>query len=310
MAEVTVKSVTYGQWGNAVEISNGSVELVASLDFGPRILRFGFVGGENVFFEDTDRRIEEKGDSFKKYGENAAWRIYGGHRLWTSPETSPRTYYPDNDPVKWEKVEGGVILRPDEERWTQTQKEIEIRLAADKNEVTVLHRITNTGAWPVQFAPWALSVMAAGGKVVVPHATRETGYLPNKIISLWPYSKMNDKRVYWGEKFIVLHQGPGETPFKFGSNDEAGWAAYHNNGTLFIKYYNPVLDGNYPDYGVSFESYTCDHFIEVETLGELRTVQPQETVTHREVWNLFQGVELPERDEAAIERELGKFLKK
>lgn len=307
MSAVSVKETVYGSWGNCIEISNGIVELLATVDFGPRIIRYGFVGGPNMFKEDTDRTIVNKVDRFSESEQE--WKIYGGHRLWTSPEALPRTYYPDNERVVWQSLENGVLLTPQAEAWTQLQKQIEVTMDPLSGEVTVEHRIVNLGAWPVEFAPWALSVMAQGGKAIIPQVKRETGLLGNRILALWPYSKMNDSRVYWGEHFILLQQGPGATPFKLGTNNENGWAAYYNNKNLFIKYYRHDPKAHYPDFGVSFESYVCDHFLELETIGELRTVQPGETVSHQEVWNLFNNVELPVDDEVRLERELNHYLK-
>ena len=42
----------------------------------------------------------------------------------------------------------------------------------------------------------------------------------------------------------------------------------------------------YPDNNWSFETYTCDTFIEIESLGPLKIVQPQETVSLTEHWSL------------------------
>lgn len=307
MSAVTVKETVYRSWGKCIEISNGIVDVLATVDFGPRIIRYGFVGGPNMFKEDVDGIHTVKVGRFAD--KEKEWKIYGGHRLWTSPEAHPRSYYPDNEPVEWKRLDNGVVLTPPAEAWNQLQKQIEVTMDPLSGEVTVIHRVTNIGAWPVEFAPWALTVMAQGGKAIIPQVKRETGLLGNRILALWPYSKMNDSRVFWGEHFILLQQGPGETPFKLGTNNENGWAAYYNNKSLFVKYYHHNPEAAYPDFGVSFESYVCDHFLELETLGELRAVQPDETVTHQEVWNLFSNVELPANDEAQLAKELNHFLK-
>ncbi|WJH34527.1 DUF4380 domain-containing protein [Paenibacillus sp. CC-CFT747] len=144
MGNVTIETITYGRWGRAVRLTNGVVELVASLDFGPRIIRFGFVDGPNFFMEDAEEAIVQQGDHFAPVG-GGAWKIYGGHRLWTSPEAVPRSTYPDNDPVEWKEIENGIVLTPPEERWTQLQKEIEVRMEPASGEVTVVHRVTNRG---------------------------------------------------------------------------------------------------------------------------------------------------------------------
>jgi hypothetical protein len=181
-----------------------------------------------------------------------SWKLYGGHRLWTSPEELPRTYYPDNEEVGYEIIPDGVILRPPVENWTSIQKEIKI--VFDQDKVHVNHGIRNVGAWPIELAPWALSVMKTGGVAIVPHARRQTGLLPNRTISLWPYCNMADSRLNWGEKYISVKQcTETEDPFKLGTNNEEGWVSYHVDGVLFRKQHHHDVHAVYPDNGSSLE---------------------------------------------------------
>ncbi len=135
-------------------MSNGTVELIATTDVGPRIIRYGFVGQDNEFKENP-------GDLGQTGGER--WRAYGGHRLWHAPENQPRTYAPDNGPVQSEFRDGALLLTQPVEPSTGIQKQMEIRLSATGSHVEVNHILTNEGLWDVELAPWALSVMAPGG---------------------------------------------------------------------------------------------------------------------------------------------------
>lgn len=302
---VAVRTMEYDGWGRCVEISNGIVDVVATLTVGPRIIRYGFTGQSNMFKEDRERAINKP---VQFDGVDDTWYIYGGHRLWTSPEGDPRSYYPDNEPVGWQATENGVILTPPAEKWTLLQKELVIAMD-ESGEVTVTHRIVNNGPWSVELSVWALSVMAQGGVAIIPQVKRETGLLGNRVLALWPYSRMNDERVYWGEDLMTIRQAPGPTPFKLGSNNENGWAAYYNGNNLFVKYYQHLSDAAYPDYGVSFEAYVNDHFLELESLGELAALQPGCAAVHTETWNLFQNVELPVDQEGPLAEELKHYLK-
>lgn len=291
VANITV--IQHERWGKCVSLTNGSVELLATLDFGPRIIHLSSTGGNNLFLEDKDDAIINEGDAFDVVGGDK-WHIYGGHRLWTSPERIPRTTYPDNEPVEWERIgDSGIVLRPKVERWTQIAKEIEITLDSSGEGVILTHRVTNTGAWPISFAPWALSVMGAGGRAIVPMSGSDNGgLLPNRRFILWPYARLNDPRIVFTESAIVVNQGEGPTPYKFGSDNEAGWAAYSNHGDTFIKRYSPVSGGTYPDFGVSFELYTSTLMLELETLGQLQEVESGQSVTHVETWQVVKGLDL------------------
>ncbi|MCA9413161.1 MAG: hypothetical protein KC944_18250, partial [Candidatus Omnitrophica bacterium] len=64
-AEVTMENVEYGGWANCVRLSNGTMELIATTDVGPRIIRCGFVGGENLFLESTDQLGKTGGEDWR-----------------------------------------------------------------------------------------------------------------------------------------------------------------------------------------------------------------------------------------------------
>jgi len=84
-----VQKISYRGWNNAWQLSNGAVELVVLADVGPRIVRYGFCGGENILCELSQEAGLTGGNDF---------HLYGGHRLWAWPEVA-RTYFPDNRPV-------------------------------------------------------------------------------------------------------------------------------------------------------------------------------------------------------------------
>ncbi len=287
MGTVTKTVKSYKNFGNCLEIANGIVKVLVTIDVGPRIINYSFVDGENVMFEDVDRGFFANGPEFDKFG-GGTWYIYGGHRLWTSPEAMPKSYYPDNDPVPYELIENGAIFKPAVQKWNQYQYEIIITLAPDSSNVTVVHKITNHAAWDVTLAPWAMSVLAPGGFEIVPQPTKDTGLLGNRMLALWPYTNMMDSRVTWGNTYIGLKQEPGHPDkFKVGINSEHGFALYFNHGDLFVKQFTPIENGVYPDGGMSFETFTNDLFLEMETLGEITTIAPESTVTHEERWSLF-----------------------
>ena len=115
-----MEKINYKGWPNCYLWSNNLVDLIVTTDIGPRIIRFGFVDEDNEFMEQASTLGQMAGDD---------WRIYGGHRLWHSPEMIPRTYFPDNSPVRLEQHDGFVRLMQDVETTTGIQKEIDIHLS-------------------------------------------------------------------------------------------------------------------------------------------------------------------------------------
>jgi hypothetical protein len=294
VSEVTVQKMPFGGWRDCVQVTNGIVDLVVTLDVGPRVIRYGFVGDVNELCEIESTLGVTGGDE---------WRIYGGHRLWHSPESRLRTYEPDNLPVSCEEIDGGIRTVQKTEPLARIQKEMEITLSPSNTRTRLRHRLTNRGAWPAELSVWSITAMAQGGREFVPHVNSDTGLLPNRSVSLWPYSRMNDPRVYWGDDYITLMQDPQNTsPFKFGVPNESGWAAYCNHGHLFVKYYTHLRNAPYPDFNVSYETYTNHLMLEMETLSPLTVLGSGEDVSHTEEWELFDNAPMLSWDEGEIRR--------
>jgi len=293
---VSVTRIEYGGWRDCVQVSNSQIDLVATTQVGPRIIRFGFRGERNEFWENPADKGARGGDE---------WRIYGGHRLWHSPETKPRTYIPDNTPIEYIIMSDGVRLIEPTEGRTGIKKEIDIRMSPDEPRVELTHRLINLGAWPLELAPWALSAMAPGGVGVLPMPVGPSdpfGLLPNRTLALWPYTDMTDARVTWGKGYILLRQSETATsPIKIGISADDGWAAYANGGECFVKTYDYVPGARYPDGGCTVETYTNSdpNMLEVETLGPLTTLQPGASVEHVEHWFLFRGVKAGDTEDWA-----------
>jgi hypothetical protein len=153
--------------------------------------------------------------------------------------------------------------------------------------------------------------MNTGGIEIVPQTRIDTGLMPNRSIALWPYTSLDDSRIDLGNKFIILRQDRSiRKPLKFGTTNDNGWAAYFNNDHLFIKKYSPVKNATYPDFGVSFETYTNDLMLEMETLSPLIELGPDESIDHLERWELFDQVPGLPDSEDEIEKVLtGKVSK-
>lgn len=309
--QVKIEKIAYGGWLNCIRMTNGNVELVATTDVGPRIIRFGFVGKENIFCELPSQAGKTGSDK---------WMSFGGHRLWHAPEAKPRTYFPDSVPIKYEISGDTLRLLPDVEPTNGMQKEIELKLDPNSNHVTIVHKIHNRTLWPIELAPWALTMMRAGGKAILPQEpyaphpdipdypgqkTDQANYLPVRKMVLWSYSDLGDPRWIILSKYIVMKQDPdAKKPIKVGFNNRRKWAAYLRNGDLFVKAAAYKPETVYPDEGCSFEAFTNSDMLELETLGPLTRLDPGATISHTEDWYLFDNVKCDNTDKSIDENVL------
>lgn len=300
--EVKVEKVACLGLSNCLKLSNGDVEVVVTTDVGPRIIRYAFVGGTNILAE-----IPGKPGA-------SEWQLWGGHRLWIAPEGKPRSYGPDNTPIAHHATgSGGLRLEQPVEPGTGVQKEITVTLDATGSGVTVHHKLTNRSAKPFPLAAWGLTIMNPGGTAIVPqepYKSHDDEVLPARPLVLWHYTDLSDPRFAIGRKFVRLSTDASRAaPQKFGVGNRVGWAAYAREGLAFIKRTTFDPTGEYPDFGSSMEVYTAGSFIEVETLGPMRTLKPGESVEHTERWALFKDVTMG-TSEADVEAALAPLLAK
>lgn len=298
---VVFKEKEYKNYGKCLEISNGTVDILVTLDIGPRIIRYGFCNKENTFYEDIERKTcYDKPDLKEMYGEGAKWYLYGGHRLWISPEYT-ETYYPDNNPVTYETFENEAIFSTDIQEVTGLQFSMSVMLSDEGTDVRVSHFIENCSGEPQTYAAWALTVLAKGGTELIPTNTDDTVLLPNRTIRAWPYTDFTDHRLYMGRNYVTLKSDSSENALKLGFDLKKGTAAYLNNGKMFVKKFCHYDAGAYPDNGCSFETYTNGFFLECETLGEIGVKSDGAMISHIEYWTLYDGVKI---DDARNEKEI------
>lgn len=297
MEHVEHTVVPYGGWKRCLRISNRLIELVVTLDVGPRVIRCGFKGDRNHFVEYPEQ-MGRTGD--------AEYHSYGGHRLWIAPEERPRTYYPDNLPVEWTHDGDGFHFRPPAEE-IGFQKEVHIRVDAEKPVARIQHRVTNLSPEPQRVSVWALSVMAAGGTAVFPHEPFQPHteqLLPVRPLVLWSYTDMTDKRWKWGRNLISLAQDAASaTPQKIGAFNTPGWATYFNADQLFLKRFPADRNEEYPDFGCNCEFFTNQRMLELESLSPLTTLSRGESIVHEEHWLLAGGIK-PDTSEESLRSNL------
>ncbi len=302
IAAVTVEKIPYAGWPNCYRLSNGEVELIVTSDVGPRIIRYGFEGGQNLFVE-----LEE--DLGQTGGDN--WRLYGGSRLWVGPEDPVYSYGADNDPVQIE-ISGSRLVAQAPVEHTGVQKAIAVELSDEGSAVRVVYTLANRTIWPLRVATWVLTMMAPGGAGITtlpPRGTHPEVLAPTNPLVVFAFTNMADPRWTWLEKYIVLQQDPlNADPEKIGLFNPATRGAYLLNGELFVKKFAAFPEEEYPDMGSSYETFTNERFLEIETLGPVRTLQPGESIDHVEEWSLHRPVAVDSWDDAELDRVLAPYL--
>jgi hypothetical protein len=253
---------------------------------GPRIISLSFHGAPNLLADLYDLTADTP---LGKYF------FLGGHRLWTSPESFEKTYIPDKSGLQVKPIPNGVLLTGLSEPVSGVRKTIQIEIEKNRPSVRLVHSMTNESPEPITVAPWAISMFRLGGTVILPQTVGRVdadGLLPNRQLSLWPYTRLKDERIILRDDFILIRAQAALPPLKVGFLNTAGWLAYWRDGILFRKSFDLHPGAAYPDGGCNAESYCGDRFVELETLGPLGRLEPGVATQFTETWELFDGLDV------------------
>lgn len=278
-----MEHVEFNGW-DCIRLTNGKVELLITRDVGPRIIRYGFVGGPNVM-------AEIEADKYSKGGD--VWVNRGGHRLWIAPEAYPFSYELDNEPyAEAIEIEGGIRTRQNPGSLTNVQKEMDIVLDENTGFVRICNRLRNCGSEPIELACWSLNVCGKNSREIIPLPEKKPhcndNLPPNQNWSLWSYTDLSDSRWTIGKKYLFLRQDPSDpSPQKIGMRNRFGWIALECEKQLFVMKFDHSDSVAYPDGNCNFETFTNGDFVELEALGPLVKLAPGETTELNEEWKLF-----------------------
>ncbi len=285
---MSISLVPHAGWQTNLRLANDAVELIVSLEVGPRILSYRPLEGANI--------LHNYPDHLGKAGETE-WMNRGGHRLWIAPEDPVLSYALDNSAYPYEVLNDfSVRLITPGDPARPIRKDITIELAPEGNEVRLIHTLTNESRQTHPVAPWALTVMAPGGLSLLGQpklGQHPRDLLPDRVLVLWPYSDPTDDRFHLGRHFVTLRQETGRPPFKFGLAHRGRWAAYLLGDQLFVKTVAWVTDAIYPDFGCNYESFTDGDMLEIESLGASVSLAPGDVVSHLETWRVFGKLQPP-----------------
>ena len=277
---MNIKKAPYRHFGESLFVDNGIVQAVMPLNLGIRIIGFSFSDGENVFYEQPDDMVNEMTNE-------SGWRIFGGARLWASPESSAN-YYPDSEPISYEIKDNTVILKQRFDPFTGFEKSVKLTFGENEAAVYPEYFIKNSGEKPAQIALWALTVMRAGGKQTVKlPLINSDPFTPMQTYRLWEYTDLSDPRVKISRDTFEIDHFDLDRNFKIGFINYYGHVEYENSGITFARDFDGYdASLKYSDGGVNYETYMCRHMNELEVLSPLYTVAPGEEISMKEKWSL------------------------
>lgn len=264
------------QFGTLLVLEHQGVEMGIALEYGLRIATFNMVGMENIFYEQPH-------DLSDNHATPEGWRLRGGHRLWTSPETD-LSYYPDNCPITAMVEDNCVTITQDNDPWLHQRKSMTILFTDDG--ISVTHTVENVGDEPMTIAPWGVSTMKPGVISVPWEGPAPGDFTPRRRVNLWATTSLHDERLHFDHDSFIAEFMPLPDYCKVGLYAPAGVAVYEGLGQKFTLLFAAPPAEELPDGGCNFETYLGKTMMELESLGKVKTLQKGESASHTELWIL------------------------
>lgn len=154
--------------------------------------------------------------------------------------------------------------------------------------VIVDHTIVNAADDTITLAPWAITQFAVGGTAIIPLGSRLVDeFQAERSLVAWPYTSWSDPLITIGDEQVLI-EAVRRDPLKLGTALRREWLGYRLENNLFVKRaaYPPTTP--LVDLGATGQCYCNDEFLELETVGPLAALRHGETITHREVWEIFE----------------------
>lgn len=281
---MNIKQTVFEGYNDCYELTIGNQKMVVAAGFGPRILYYGTEKTGNILYVENNPMKKAKG-----------FRNYGGHRFWLSPETK-FTSKADNKPCR-AVIKDGCLTVTATDRDLHLEKSLVI---SEKNgRFHVDHVLMNTGKMVYSAGLWGLScVRADSGTIFFPWASPGKWQLCKIIYwQKWSKQKTNIKSRQYVQTPDLFLVKPNGRVGKIGGAGYEGFIGIAQKNYTFIKKYNYIYSGNYPDDNCAVEIYTCKYFYELETLSPIYLLNPGLPMTHTEEWVLSEKAADPENGE-------------
>ena len=281
-AQVCVIHESYHGWKGSVRLTNGTVELVVVPSIA-RIMRYGYVGGKNLLWENPDLIGKQPPTSTKD------WVNWGGDKLWNSPQD--RWGWPPDRSL--DQAPCIVKVLPDKSLLVVGAVSVKsgihftrkITMCPKGTEVSVENTMIASDSGAVEWGLWEVAQMDSPDQLKLPRNTAgkfSNGFLVFKNSDPAPGSiKLTASE--------VLYRRDIKKSSKIGSDSPKGYLIGEKDGIRFTLSQHVTPSANYPDDGCALEMYSNPDpakYMELELMGPVEWVQPTESLTMVAHWKL------------------------
>ncbi len=291
--QVTVRAVTYDGWPNSLAMANGQVEAVVVPAVG-RVMQFRFRGEEGPFWENGALHGRAPDPESKE------WINFGGDKTWPAPqddwEKIMRRSWPP--PAGFDAMPVEAVISSaqpcvaeitltsvvDPSYGIEISRKIHLDLAQPLLTIETTYR--KVSGSPVKAGVWVITQLKEPEAVIV--LVPENSQFPDGYTKLMPQVPLDLKRAQ--ELLSLTRHNTAAT--KIGSDGKVLiWIGREHAVRIDTS---RIPGAEYPDQGSSVEVYTNPDplaYVELETLGPLKTMRIGDTLTLETTYRLSRRTE-------------------
>lgn len=297
--KISIKRTSHRGWHDAIVMSNGKVNVVIVPAIG-RVMQFGFVGEEGVFWENPDLGGQPalKGD-----WAGTGWVNLGGDKSWPAPEaewsnfTGRKGWRPpaafDGLPSTAEITDGVVVLTSQVDPSYGIRVERRVRLDPGTTTMTIQTTYRQVSGEPARIGVWVITQLREPAGV----------FAPVPVDSKFPHGftllGKDTPTSLRSENGLVSLRRDAKSAFKIGLD---GGSLLWVGARHMLRIDSERRTGaEYPDKGSSTEVYTNPdplRYVELETLGPLESLKPGERIERSNTYTLLPRTRATPDDEA------------
>lgn len=270
-----LRLIPYAGWNDCIHLTNTVCEAVISTTVGPRILRYGKVGGPNLLYLDEFAAGQTE--------ETKTWRAYAGHSfdafidgdIFLPPENTPVTYTLGADRIDFDPIQFDGV-----------SKTISLRMCR-RGGLEIKQTITNTGDAPKTVTIQGNTLVPSGGVAAIP-------------LTQPPVKGAGRPELRQGETLALIEPDqvyPSE--FEVAGHADELWCGYFHQGALFIMT-SPAVEGSYAN-DVNVSVSANPRRVKISSHSPEVVLAPGECLLHTEVWNVFDQLPRPQNEAQAAE---------
>lgn len=279
MAHV-IRKIDYAGFKNCIYISNTVCEAVITTEVGPRILRYSRVGYPNLLYVDEYAAGQTE--------ETKTWRAYGGHSFDVVLDGKEHLK-PENVSVPYTLSDDGIYFEAvDFEGYKKT---VSVRMCR-RGGLEIKETVENTSEAEVKVSLMGNTLLCNGGTMAVPCSARK--HIFGEFCELEPDLRCTTV----GKNLTLVKQDPlYNTENKLAFDLDEMWCGYFTKGSLFVMT-TPETEGTYRN-GRNFYYECSPKNVKISSVSPETVLKKGESLTHTEVWNIFDTCIQPESEDRA-----------